>query len=155
MTNEQQRLVRESWERIVPAAPGAAALFYERLFTIDPSLRSLFATADMTAQGAKLMDVITVAVHSLGRLERVTPALRVLGRRHAAEYGVRDTDYDTVGAALLWTLERGLGSFFTGAMREAWAAAYSALAGVMRAAAAEVATPAYPRALVTTPLIPS
>lgn len=155
MTPEQQRLVRESWERIAPAAAGAAALFYDRLFTIDPSLRSLFGTTDMSAQGSKLMDVITVAVHSLGRLEKVVPALRVLGRRHAAEYGVIDADYDTVGAALLWTLERGLGALFTEEVRGAWATAYSTLAGVMRAAGAEVSVPSYPRALHATPPIPA
>lgn len=155
MTPEQQRLVRESWERIAPAAPGAAALFYERLFTIDPSLRSLFATADMSAQGSKLMDVISVAVHSLARLEKVVPALRILGRRHAAEYGVTDADYDTVGSALLWTLERGLGAFFTAEVRDAWATAYGLLAGVMRAAGAEVAAPSYPRSLMPTPPIPA
>jgi hemoglobin-like flavoprotein len=101
----------------------------------------------MTAQGAKLMDVLTIAVHSLARLDKVVPALRMLGRRHAAEYGVRDADYDTVGAALLWTLERGLGSFFTADVRDAWETTYGTLAGVMRAAGAE----AMPLASVAAP----
>ena len=138
MTPEQQRLVRESWERVAPIAPAAAALFYERLFTLDPSLRALFPKTDMSAQGSKLMDVLSVAVHSLATIEKVIPALRMLGRRHAVEYGVRDTDYDTVGSALLWTLQQGLGGFFTQDVEDAWATTYSVLAGEMRRAGAEV-----------------
>jgi len=42
-----------------------------------------------------------------------------------------------VGAALLWTLEQGLGSDFTAPLRDAWTKAYTTLAGVMQAAAAK------------------
>ena len=59
-----------------------------------------------------------------------------LGRRHA-HYGVTDSHYDTVGAALVWTLEQGLGSDWTPEVKAAWHGAYSVLAGVMRGAARE------------------
>jgi hemoglobin-like flavoprotein len=51
------------------------------------------------------------------------PTIADLGKRHPG-YGVTDAHYDSVGAALLWRLEQGLG--------EAWTAAYALLAGVMR-----------------------
>jgi nitric oxide dioxygenase len=47
---------------------------------------------------------------------------------------VEDRHYDLVGAALLWTLEQGLGDAFTPSAREAWAAAYAAVATIMRSA---------------------
>ena len=43
----------------------------------------------------------------------------------------------TVGEALIWTLGQGLGPAFTDEAREAWLAAYTLLAGVMQAGAAE------------------
>jgi len=77
-------------------------------------------------------------VSGLRRLAGLLPTVRELGRRHAG-YGVTDAHYDTVGVALLWTLERGLGSSFTPEVRAAWASAYGLLAGVMKAAAQEKA----------------
>src|ERR1044071_2408565 len=49
-------------------------------------------------------DVIAI----VDRLEGLVPAVQALGRRHVA-YGVTERHYETVGAALLWTLEKGLG----------------------------------------------
>ncbi len=39
--------------------------------------------------------------------------------------------YAPVGAALLWTLEKGLGPDFTPEVKAAWTETYTALAGVM------------------------
>lgn len=139
MTPEQKQLVRETFAQVAPIADAAAALFYGRLFELDPSLRPLFR-GDMTEQGRKLMQTIAVVVHGLDRLPTLLPAVEALGRRHAG-YGVRDEHYATVAAALLWTLEQGLGPAFTPAAREAWTAAYGLLATVMQRAAAEVAPP--------------
>jgi hemoglobin-like flavoprotein len=49
---------------------------------------------------------------------------------------VRDEHYATVGAALLWTLEKGLGAEFTPELRDAWTQTYTTLADAMKAAAA-------------------
>jgi hypothetical protein len=51
-------------------------------------------------------------VDSLDQLASVMPAIRQLGRRHAA-HGVRPEHYATVGEALIWTLEQGLSADFT------------------------------------------
>ena len=133
MTPEQISLIRASWELVLPISDEAAALFYSRLFELDPSVRALF-TGDLTEQGRRLMQMITTVVRSLDRLERVTWAIQALGARHAG-YGVRDEHYDTVGAALLWTLEQGLGDAWSAPLADAWAEAYGTLAGVMRGAA--------------------
>jgi hemoglobin-like flavoprotein len=139
MTGEQKRLVKESFGRVEPIAATAADLFYARLFELDPSLRPMFR-GDMAEQGRKLMQTLAVVVAGLDKLDGLIPAVQALGRRHVA-YGVRDEHFDTVAAALLWTLEQGLGDAFTPAVRQAWATAYGLLASVMRAAMAEVAEP--------------
>jgi hemoglobin-like flavoprotein len=131
-------LVQRSWEQVLPIADQAAQLFYGRLFQLDPSLRPMFAHSDMKEQRKKLMQMITVAVRGLERLNELVPAVQALGRRHV-NYGVTDAHYDTVGAALLWTLEQGLGEAFTPETREAWTATYLTLAGVMKGAARDLA----------------
>ena len=134
LTKQQLQLVQESWQQVVPIADQAAALFYGRLFELDPSLKPMFR-GDMKEQGKKLMQMITVAVKSLDRLGEVVPAVQALGRRHG-QYGVTDQMYDTVGSALLWTLEQGLGAEFTPPVKEAWTETYMTVAGVMKKAAA-------------------
>lgn len=140
MTPDQIRLVQASFEDVVPIAEPAAALFYERLFTLDPSLRRLFAQADMAAQGRKLVQAIAYVVGALYAPEEMLGSVRSLGQRHV-RYGVEDRHYATVGAALLWTLEQGLGERFTPAVRDAWAAAYGVVSGTMMAAAREAEAP--------------
>jgi hemoglobin-like flavoprotein len=61
-----------------------------------------------------------------------------LGRRHA-RYGVTDKHYDYVGAALLWTLEQGLGRAWTPEVESAWAEVYGLVSAVMRGAAEQEA----------------
>jgi hemoglobin-like flavoprotein len=134
MTPEQISLVRDSFAKVAPIAPAAAAMFYVRLFELYPALRPLFK-GDMPEQGRKLMAMIGTAVANLHRLDDIVPAVRDLGRRHGG-YGVKSDDYDTVATALLWTLEQGLGADFTPATRDAWTTCYVVLAGEMKAAAA-------------------
>jgi nitric oxide dioxygenase len=135
MTPQQIALVRDSFAKVVPIKEQAAALFYDRLFALDPSTRALFR-GDMKSQGAKLMAAIGAVVKALDRIETMLEDLRALARRHD-RYGVREEHYSTVGAALLWTLEQGLGSAFTPEVREAWATAYGLLSSAMIAATSE------------------
>lgn len=137
MNAQTRQLVQESWSKLEPIADAAATLFYNRLFVMDPALRPLFPATDMREQKKKLMQTLTIAVRSLDRLDQLVPALETLGRRHAG-YGVEDAHYDTVGKALLWTLEQGLGASFTPAVRDAWAETYGLVASVMQRAANEV-----------------
>jgi len=134
MTSTQKALVQQTFAQLAPIADQAASLFYGRLFQVDPSLRPLFK-GDMAEQGRKLMSMIGIAVANLGKLDVILPAVRDLGQRHAG-YGVRQAHYDTVGTALVWTLEQGLGDDFTPATRQAWVEAYTILAGAMQQAAA-------------------
>jgi len=134
MSPEDITLVQESWKKVVPIAEQAAAIFYDELFTLDPSLKSLFKS-DMKAQGRKLTSMLNTAVVNLTRLQDILPAVRDLGRRHVG-YGVMPAHYETVGTALIATLGKGLGEEFTPDVRDAWIETYSALSGVMLDAAA-------------------
>lgn len=129
MTREQINLVRAGFEKIAPIADHAADLFYAKLFDLDPHLRRLFK-GDIKEQGKKLMQVISTAVENLERIDEFVPHIRAMGARHSG-YGVEEKDYATVGAALLWTLEKALSRDFTAEMRAAWAAVYKLLADTM------------------------
>lgn len=133
LTNEQIELVRESWSKVVPIADQAAELFYGKLFELDPGLRSMFKS-DMTAQGQKLMGMINMAVGSLDNLEEIIPAVQESGVRHL-EYGVKSSHYVTVGHALLWTLQQGLGDDYTPEVKDAWTEVYTLLSNTMMEAA--------------------
>src|SRR5437764_788247 len=135
MTEEQKRLVQESFKLVLPIKEQAAAMFYDRLFVLDPEARALFK-GDMKRQGSLLMAMLATAVNGLNQLQDIVPAIQDLGRRHAG-YGVRQDHYATVAAALLWTLEQGLGDHWTPEVQEAWTACYTLLAEVMQAAARE------------------
>lgn len=131
LTLEQKEMVRSTWAMVAPISEDAARLFYNRLFELDPSTKPLFAQTNMAEQGKKLMQMIQVVVASLDNLERVRTAVEHLGRRHV-EYGVKEEHYDSVGTALLWTLEQGLGERFTAEAKEAWSETYGLLATTMK-----------------------
>lgn len=82
MTPAQQTLVRDSFAKVAPIAPAAAAMFYDRPFVLDPALRPLFK-GNMTEQGRELMAMIGAAVANLHRLEDIVPPVWDLGKRHA------------------------------------------------------------------------
>ena len=129
----QRRLVQGSWELVVPISEQAAAIFYEKLFELDPALKPLFKS-NIAEQGKKLMQMLAIAVKGLDRLEDIVPAVEQLGVRHV-DYGVKDEDYETVAAALLFTLEKGLGETFTDEVKGAWIAVYTLLSNTMKVAA--------------------
>ncbi len=133
MTPQQVTLIQTSWAAVLPIQDTAAGLFYQRLFVLDPSVRPMFK-GDLAGQGKKLMQALGFIVNSLTRLDELVPVAQDMARRHVG-YGVQAEHYDTVGTALLWTLEQGLGSAFTDETRDAWATAYGTLAGVMKEAA--------------------
>lgn len=141
MTPDQTKLVKASFSQVVPIADTAATMFYDRLFTIDPSLRSMFPT-DMTEQKKKLVAMLATAVNNLDRWdEAVLPHVAELGKRHAA-YRVEPTHYDAVGQALIDTLREGLGAAFTPDVHDAWVACYLQIAGAMKRSAAAIAADA-------------
>ena len=133
MTPEKIELVQSTFRKVMPISATAAELFYGLLFELDPSLKPLFK-GDMKVQGQKLMQMIGTAVARLKDLPTLVPVVEALGKKHAG-YGVKPEYYDTVGAALLWTLGKGLGDAYTPEANAAWTETYTTLATVMKTAA--------------------
>jgi nitric oxide dioxygenase len=133
MTPDQTKMVQDSFAKVAPISDQAAILFYDRLFEIAPQVKAMFP-ADLTEQRKKLMATLAVVVNGLTNLDTVLPAASALAKRHVG-YGARPEHYPVVGAALLWTLEKGLGEAWTPELAEAWTDAYSTLSGYMIAEA--------------------
>src|SRR6201982_366484 len=129
MTPEQVTLVQQTFALVVPVADKAAETFYGRLFDVAPAVKPLFR-GDMTEQRRKLMATLAVVVRGLSDLPSILPAASALAIRHVS-YGARREHYPVVGAALLYTLEQGLGSAWTQEVASAWTAAYETLSGYM------------------------
>lgn len=134
MSPEKIELVQSSWAKVAPNAEQVAVLFYGRLFEIAPEVKPLFK-GDMAEQGKKLMQMLAVAVNGLPKLDTILVPVQQMGERHTG-YGVEPQHYDSVGAALLWTLEQGLGEDYTPEVADAWKTTYVTLSTVMKEAAA-------------------
>ena len=144
MTPTEQQLIRSSWAAVEPSADDVAKLFYARLFQVDPRLSRLFRDSDMEKQRMVLMQTLGVVVRNIDRLDQIIPEVEALGRRHAG-YGVTADQYATVGSALVWTIEQGLGDAFTDETGHAWADAYRRVSSAMIEAARLAETPSMQR----------
>ena len=122
LTPQQIEVIQQRFAKIAPISDKTAAMFHGRLFEIAPDTRSLFR-GDMAEQGRKLMATLSVVVSGLANLDAILPAASALAKRHVS-YGVKASHYAPVGAALLWTLEKGLGSAWTPELAAAWTGAY-------------------------------
>jgi nitric oxide dioxygenase len=140
VTPDQVQLVKSTFAEVIKIKDKAGRLFYERLFTIAPETKPLFK-GDIAEQSRKLMDTLALAIGMLRDMPKFVDTLQALALRHV-KYGVKNDHYAKVGAALLWTLEQGLGSAFTPKAREAWTALYGAVAKIMMDAAQTGAKPA-------------
>jgi hemoglobin-like flavoprotein len=134
LSKKEIDIVQADWSKVLPISDTAATLFYDRLFTLDPSLRSLFKS-DLTEQKQKLMRMIGAAINGLNNLPELVPVVQALGQRHVG-YGVKNEHYGIVGSALLWTLGQGLGAGFGKENEAAWIKVYGVLADTMKASAA-------------------
>ena len=140
MTPEQIDLVRRSWMQVFPLRETAAAMFYDKLFELDPALRPLFKP-DLSQQADKLFETLNAVVDSVGDPAAMAAIALPLGLSHA-RHGATPAHYDAVCAALMWTLAGSLGTAFTAPVRDAWAQAYRLLAQAMLAAQAAVGSTA-------------
>jgi hemoglobin-like flavoprotein len=137
MTPAQTATIRRQFGQIAPRKEEFAALFYDRLFDGDPTIRPMFP-ADMRPQRVKLVQALAHVILSLDNLEAVIDDVRELGMRHVG-YGVRPDHYNAVGEALLATLAEMLGDSFDDFAQAAWALAYGIIADAMVEAGAGMA----------------
>lgn len=130
MTDAEIRLVKQSWKTLRAIDPVIVGdLFYSKLFMANPSLRNMFPKK-MDEQYTKLMDMLSVIIARLDRMDELNEDIAAMARRHV-HYGVRPAHYKLVGNALLWTLRQGLGQDWTIDVEQAWTKCYSRLADTM------------------------
>ena len=130
LTSQQVALITHSFSQVEPIALKAADIFYDTLFSYDPSLKRLFK-GDMKQQGRKLMAMLHAAVNSLDAPDKLVPVLQELAKRHVA-YGAKKSHFTPVCNALLNTLKLGLGDAFTPEVRAAWVALLHFVADTMK-----------------------
>jgi hemoglobin-like flavoprotein len=129
MTEQQILLVKNSWSYVVVQSEEAGQLFYQRLFEVAPAVRHLFK-GDSKEQARKLMNMVTLIVTKLEKMDDIMNEIKLLAQRHA-HYGAEPAHYLVVGECLLWTLEKGLGEKWNSETRQAWVTVYSTLSGAM------------------------
>ncbi len=133
LNTAQIKLVKDSFEKIVPIKDKFATDFYDELFRLDPSLRPMFKP-DMSSQKQKLVDTLSFVIGSLHNPAIIIGAIKDLGKRHV-NYGTKPEHYDTVGQAIIKALQGALGHEMKGDMLAAWLAAYTMIADIMKQAA--------------------
>jgi hemoglobin-like flavoprotein len=142
LNDTEKKLILNSWRLIVPIKDTAVDLFYRRLFELKPSYQQLFK-GDLAAQKRKLIAMLAFVVRSLdwpdsawrdsvAEDDDLFLVVLALGRRHAELYNVPDAAYASVGEALLWALDYGLGKEFAPPVRAAWAKLYGLIATAMK-----------------------
>ena len=140
MTEKQKQLLQALLTDAIGSAPSEqtalAHLFYERLFTVAPTVRSLFHN-QRSLQEEKLTNMLLLLLESLDRLDKLVPVLWQSGRKHRL-YGAEAAHYPVVGEVLLWALEQKLGpERLTPDVRAAWNEFYEWISLIMIQASQE------------------
>lgn len=135
MTPEQVKLIKQSFDTMWPMRSDIAELCYSRFFELAPDAKALFKN-DMERQRAKLMDMIAALVGSLDQHALLHSIITNSGRHHA-RFGVLPSQYTALGEALMWSLERKLGTSLTPEVLASWKALYATVQAEMQRAAAQ------------------
>ena len=89
---------------------------------------------DLAVQARKIIDTLATVVESLDRFDSIRPRLAELGHQHVG-YSVRLEQYDTVNAALMWSIGQARGADFDAQTGEAWRVALGDVCAAMKAGA--------------------
>jgi hemoglobin-like flavoprotein len=142
LTDDEKKLLRDSWRLVTPISDTAAELFYKKLFELKPEYRSMFPD-DMSSQRRKLMVALTFIVKAsdwanaswaqeVPQEDDLMLVVLALGRRHTLLYKVPEEGYKHVGESLMWALNMGLGQAFTPEAKAAWTKIYALVSNIMR-----------------------
>lgn len=136
ITEKQIKLIKNSWAELRGVDPVMIGdVFYRKLFIDIPEVKHMFRTS-REEQSKKLIDMLSLIVARLERLDELSDDIKQLAKRHAG-YGVKEKHYEYVGNALIWTLTQALGSSWNEKLQEAWVECYRILSESMIAAANE------------------
>jgi nitric oxide dioxygenase len=128
-----------SFDQVAARGDELVESFYERLFTVAPGVRPLFAGTDLKRQKGMLLAALVLLRNSLRDLESVTPKLRDLGARHV-RYGALPEHYPIVGEVLIASMAEIAGEAWTVGYEQAWTEAFAVVSGAMLDGASSVAS---------------
>ena len=132
MNKANFELVKKSWATISTIDYEiVCGTFYIRLFQIAPELQHMFSNTSLTVQSVKLGCMLSYVIAKYESMDDVLQEVKALAKRHK-KYGVRDEHYKAMGEALLWTLEQGLGEYWSAGLGTAWKEFYETLAAQMK-----------------------
>ena len=129
LTHDQINLMRESFYRLQPVGDAASRRLYDRLFELEPNLRSLFPD-DLTRLRMRFMSALAIMLYHGEAPDAVHPYLRRLALVHIA-HGVQPEDFRPMGQALIDTMREMLGERFPEGADTAWKEAYAFMAREM------------------------
>jgi hemoglobin-like flavoprotein len=128
-----QRL-RATYDRVRAHDLRLAELFYTKLFTAAPHLRSMFGS-DLRSQAVKLTAALAAVVENFENPAANAALLADLGRRHAT-YGATPEHYDLVINLLIDSMQTLLGHDTTRRDLDEWRLALRLVSDQMISAAA-------------------
>lgn len=136
LSQKQKSLVQESFALLADRANEFAKNCYKKLFTLDPSIRSMFSE-EMKPQEDKLIAALAFSIKNLNSPENLFPALDELSKRQVTN-GFQSHHYDTAGIALIETLRDMLGDKFHQELENAWLSMHFILSSYMKVTAEEI-----------------
>jgi hemoglobin-like flavoprotein len=119
-------IIKNSWSYLITKTDEVGALFYQKLFELDPVLKPMFQN-DIDSQIQKFTDMITFMVLKLQNMTEFQRDLNSLAARHVG-YGTQPKHYQVTGKALLLALEGSLGEMWDNETNSAWTELYDFIA---------------------------
>ncbi|KAI3748556.1 hypothetical protein L6452_11702 [Arctium lappa] len=145
-SEEQERLVKESWEIMKEDIPALSLHFFTQILEIAPAAKGLFSflkdeeeipqdNPKLKAHAVKVFKMTCEAAIQLrekGEIVVSGSTLKWLGSVHLQK-GVIDPHFEVVKEALIRTVEKGVGEKWSEEMKGAWSEAYDQLAAAIKA----------------------
>jgi signal transduction histidine kinase/hemoglobin-like flavoprotein len=129
LTTKQIELVEKSWDFVLLNSSEAGVIFYNKLFSVEPSLRQVF-NGDFSSESQKFITLITFTVHKLSNVEEIISEIKAQEFQGKMKL-IQPQHYESAAAALMQTLEEILVNMWNDEVKEAWNAVYVCLAKAM------------------------
>ncbi|MCU0443311.1 MAG: globin domain-containing protein [Microscillaceae bacterium] len=129
LTQEEQKMIRNSWGKIITHSQETGEAFYRHFFALRPDLEVLFPT-DLKLQTHKLLAAVTILVTKMDKAEHIREEVQKLAHRHT-KYGVEPAYFAVFGEAFVLALAEILASIWNEPLKKAWQSAFQMIAEAM------------------------
>lgn len=136
LSESEIEFLQESYAKLYDESGAFSRRFYENLFEIAPNARALFSN-NIESQGRKFMEVLSIIILDLNDDKLIIPLIEAMGRRHVG-YGTKPHHYQTVGDALVKTLNEAFNGQWSPKEKAIWVKLYTHIADIMITAAEDL-----------------